>query len=91
MKNDPSARCALKPGTFVRVKHCEIGYPSANGLLRGDLVRILAFDHGFYAVEQDSRQFKIFMTNIAESQPPEIPLSSGTGKKKYPRQAWRKA
>lgn len=64
----PPGHYALKPGTFVRLKHCANGYPLPVGIKPGDLVKILGFDHGYYGVEQDGRTFTVFMTNVIEPQ-----------------------
>jgi hypothetical protein len=65
-RHGPAGYCALKPGTRVWVKPCANGYPLPAGINPGDLVKILGFDHGYYAVEQGGRTFSVFMTNIIE-------------------------
>jgi hypothetical protein len=63
-QNGEAGQLTLKPGTLVRIKHCANEYRLPTGIKPGDLVKILGFDHGYYAVEQGGRTFSVFMTNI---------------------------
>jgi hypothetical protein len=55
---------ALKPGTWVTVKHCANSYPLPSGLEPGLRVKVVRFDAGFYTVESKGQKFKVFMQNI---------------------------
>jgi hypothetical protein len=61
----PNGYFALKPGTVVRVRDCPNGYPLPAGLRPGEIVRITAFDGGYYTVEKPGRVYNIFLTNVA--------------------------
>jgi hypothetical protein len=42
------------------VSHCFSGYALPEGLIEGDVVRLVKFDHGYYNVEcSDGRQFHV--------------------------------
>jgi hypothetical protein len=49
----PNGYYAKPPGSIVNFKHCPNGYPLPPGLKPGDVVRIVAFDHGYYIVERE--------------------------------------
>src|SRR5262245_7795571 len=56
-------RCRMKDarlGQVLPVKD-DYHYPCPPGLCGGDLVRIVAFDHGYWTVEKDGQQFLVFM------------------------------
>ena len=50
-----------EPGEVCQVKSVPCGYPLPEGLPEGATVKVLSFDTGYYDVEFQGRQFKIFM------------------------------
>jgi len=60
----PYGHFALKRGSMVVVKNCAGGYTLPVGLVEGDVVKVLAFDCGYYSVEKDGQTFCISMTNF---------------------------
>jgi hypothetical protein len=52
-----------RPGDVLPVTD-DYHYPLPEGLRAGDLVRLLTFDHGYWVVEKDGQQFKVFMRRI---------------------------
>ena len=56
-------RCRMKdarPGQMLPVED-DYHYPLPAGLRSGDVVRLVAFDHGYWTVEKDGQQFRVFM------------------------------
>jgi hypothetical protein len=56
-------RCRMKdarPGQILPVED-DYHYPLPVGLRSGDVVRLVAFDHGYWTVEKDGQQFRVFM------------------------------
>ena len=61
----PQGHYVKPPGSIAKVKPCPNGYPLPPGLNPGDVVRIVAFDHGYYTVEKGGRTFSVFLVNVA--------------------------
>ncbi len=55
---------ACKPGDVLAVNDEGSHYPLPPGLKAGTLVKLVSFDHGYWTVEADGQQFKVFMTRI---------------------------
>ncbi len=53
----------MKPGDVFKVSN-GFHYELPKGLQAGDTVKLLAFDHGYWTVEKDGRQFKVFLARI---------------------------
>ena len=49
-----------RPGQVLPVED-DYHYPLPAGLKTGDVVRLVAFDHGYWTVEKDGQQFRVFM------------------------------
>ena len=62
----PPGHFANQPGAWVTVKDCPSGYSLPAGLIDGDSVKVLNFDHGYYTVEKDGGRFEIFLANVVE-------------------------
>jgi hypothetical protein len=60
-------RCRLKQakvGDVLPVNDSDFHYQLPPGLKAGTLVKLLAFDAGFWTVEADGQQFSVFLTRI---------------------------
>jgi hypothetical protein len=62
----PHGYYAKRPDSIAKIRDCPNGYPLPQGLNPGDVVRIMAFDHGYYTVEKDGRSFDIFIVNMVQ-------------------------
>ncbi len=58
-----------RPGDLVSVRSVSGGYPLPAGLSAGDEVRLVCFDTGFWVVERDGRQFRVFLAGIKPPKP----------------------
>jgi len=48
-----------KPGDILPVRN-SYHYPLPRGLAEGTVVKLIAFDHGYWTVEANGEQFKVF-------------------------------
>ena len=53
-----------KPGDVFPVNDDANHYALPPGLKAGTLVKLVAFDRGFWTVEADGKQFEVFLTRI---------------------------
>ena len=62
MKRNP--RFGPQPGERVRVKNVPCGYPLAEGVKDGDLVRLKSWEGGWYYAEFEGREVTINAVNV---------------------------
>jgi hypothetical protein len=54
----------MKPGDLFPVNDSDFHYQLPPGLKAGTLVKLIAFDHGFWTVEANGQRFKVFIIRI---------------------------
>ena len=51
----------MRPGDLVTLRPVSFGYPLPDDLPEGSLVRLIAFDRGFWTVEANGKRWNVFM------------------------------
>ena len=54
----------FKPGDVLPVNDDGSHYQLPPGLKKGTMVKLIEFDHGYWTVEADGQQFKVFMMRV---------------------------